>query len=267
MATAKAQRHPIIARSITCRGCGALLILPAEAITTDCPYCDTPYAIEQIEQREYDAPDVILPFNLDRSSARAALVEWFRKDPPDDNPKIAAGYGVYLPVWLFNMGGELKWAGQMYRNKHLVPISGARVVSHYDLLVPATKRLPASLLPGLRRFDLTHLQPFDLRLLAGWPAETHQVTAADASLRAREAALGLERQDILETENRAIENLRLSSSSMLVESYRLALLPVWLTYYILDEKKYEVLINGQTGHVTADHPPKGLVGWVKDLLD
>lgn len=267
MATAKAHRHAMIARTITCRGCGALMILPPEVLTTDCPYCDTPYALEQVEQRELDAPDTILPFAIDRQAARAAMIEWFRQDPPDENPKVAPVFGVYLPVWLFDVGGEIKWAGTITRNKHQIPISGARVVSHPNLLVPATRRLPAALLPALEGFNLSKLQSFDLRHLAGWPAETHQVTASDASLKAREAALQLERQDIEITENPPINQLRLNSSSMLVDSYRLVLLPAWLTYYMLEERKFEVLINGQNGQVTAERPAKGLLGWVKNLLD
>jgi len=195
------------------------------------------------------------------------LIEWFRQDPPDENPKISPAYGLYLPVWLFNMGGEVKWAGQIARNKHLIPISGARIVSQLDILIPATKRIPSALIPALQDYNLAALQPFDLRHLAGWPAETHQVTAADASLKAREIALNCERQNILDTETPSVNNLKVNSSSMLVNSYRLALLPAWLTYYVIGERKYEVFVNGLSGAVTADRPAKGLLGWVKDLLD
>ena len=58
------------------------------------------------------------------------------------------------------------------------------------------------------------------------------------------------------------------TANMLVESYRLVLLPVWLTRYTLgdDPQRCELLINGQTAEVLGEKPDRGLPGWVKNLL-
>jgi tetratricopeptide (TPR) repeat protein len=49
MATAKAQNRPVSMQAVRCSGCGANFVLPPEVITQTCPYCQTPYAINQVE--------------------------------------------------------------------------------------------------------------------------------------------------------------------------------------------------------------------------
>jgi tetratricopeptide (TPR) repeat protein len=267
MATAKAQNRPVSMQAVRCSGCGANFVLPPEVITQTCPYCQTPYAINQVEVRTLDAPDSILPFCLTAEQARAALKEWLEGDPPEGAVKLARPSGVYLPVWLFNMGGQVDWNGYVYKNKQRVPVSGTRVVGRQNLLIPAAKRLPDPLAPALRGYDLDALQPYDARYLAGIPAETFQVAAGDASLEARQMALQLESRAALESElDRSVSDFSLRTTHMLVEGYRLALVPLWLAYYMVDERRYDVAINGQTGAVTGERPEKGVLGWMKSLF-
>ena len=63
-----------------------------------------------------------------------------------------------------------------------------------------------------------------------------------------------------------IDDFVMRTNNMLVEGYRLALVPLWLVYYVVDERRYQVAINGQTGAVTAERPEKGLLGWVKGMF-
>jgi predicted RNA-binding Zn-ribbon protein involved in translation (DUF1610 family) len=271
MATAKAQRRPVQTRAIACRGCGSNFILPAHIITQTCPYCATPYALEQIEMRQLDAPDGILPFTIAERRAKLALRAWFQQHDllQPQPPKVARGLGIYLPAWLFDVGGQIDWTGLIYREKRTVPVSGARVVGEYGLVVPATKRLGPELRPAFWQFDLSVIQPFDLRFLADWMAETFTITAADAALEARKQAQEKLKCEIQAAElDQVVQNFNMRTANMLVESYRLVLLPVWLTSYTLgaDPQRYELLINGQTAEVLGQKPERGLAGWVKNLL-
>jgi tetratricopeptide (TPR) repeat protein len=270
MATAKAQRKPVQARAISCRGCGSNFILPPHIITQTCPYCATPYALEQVEMRQLDAPDGIIPFTIGEQRAKQALRAWFQQaDLAQRQPRVTRGLGIYLPVWLFDVGGQIDWTGQIYKEKRAVPVSGARVVGEYGLLVPATQKLGADLRPAFWQFDLSVVQPFDLRFLADWMAETFTISAADAALEARrQAQEKLKRQVQAEELDQAVQNFTMRTANMLVESYRLVLLPVWLASYTLgaDPRRYELLINGQTAEVLAQKPDGGVTGWVKNLL-
>jgi hypothetical protein len=273
MATAKAQRKPVQARVIPCRGCGAELILPPNRITQTCPYCATPYAIEQAEMRQMDAPDSIIPFCVSEQRAVQALRRWFQHTgqlQEGRTPHVARGVGTYLPAWVFDVGGQVDWSGQIYKNKRFFPVSGTRVVGEYGLLVPATKRLGPDLLPAFWQFDLSALQPFDLRFLADWTAETFSISAADAALEARKQAQEKLKREIQAGEmDQAVQDFSMRTANMLVEAYRLVLLPVWLASYTLgsDPQAYDLLINGQTSEVLGQRPEdQGLGGWLRNLL-
>jgi hypothetical protein len=268
MVTAKAQHKPITAQAVTCTGCAASFILPPETLTQTCPYCNTPYAVEQIEMRQLDAPDGVLPFALDEEGARRCLRAWLEKNAPEGPLRVSHGIGIYLPVWMFNMGGQVDWSGWIVKQKRYVPVSGSRVVGRYDILVPASQHLPERLLSAIYSFDLDGLQPYDPRYLAGILAETFQISAAQASLKAREMAMRDEKRDILASEARgAVEGFSMRTSNMLVESYRLALLPFWKIFFLAGERRYDIVVNGQNGKITGERPSRGLLGWVKELLE
>jgi hypothetical protein len=65
-----------------------------------------------------------------------------------------------------------------------------------------------------------------------------------------------------------------SSQNISVESFKLNLLPVWMTELPFDGRTHLVLINGQSGVVASDIPDKaqtgesegGLMGFLADLL-
>jgi len=59
---------------------------------------------------------------------------------------------------------------------------------------------------------------------------------------------------------------------MTVESFRLNLLPVWMTELPFGGREHLVLINGLNGTVKSDLPEKsnksgGLLEWLGDLLE
>ena len=56
--------------------------------------------------------------------------------------------------------------------------------------------------------------------------------------------------------------LKLSSTGLIFESYKLVLVPLWILYYrdrpANKDKQYTVVVNGQTGQVRGDKPARGL---------
>jgi hypothetical protein len=268
MATAKAHRKPIQARSITCSGCASTFLLPPQVITHICPSCGAAYAIEQIEVRQLDAPDGIIPFRLDEVAARHALDAWLQQHIPGEQWHVARGSAIYLPAWIFALGGQIDWKGRLYRNKKWVPISGSRVVGEDDVIIPGSPRPELNLEAVFRHFDLAAIEPFDLRYLANWVAETFQISAADASLKARLQAIERMRIDIQAREaDQSIDSFQLHTSNMLVTEYRLVLLPVWLNTYVYKDKSHSVLINGQSGKLEGKPPTPSVSGWFKQLFN
>jgi hypothetical protein len=121
----------------------------------------------------------------------------------------------------------------------------------------------------LSTFELSATRPYDPRYLANWTAEVYDVPMADASLDARSRAYTQLKRN-LPGDIASLFNLKTSSASLTIESFKLVLLPVWITKIPFNNQKLLVLINGQNGVVQGDTPSKpksGLFDWLEDLLD
>jgi len=129
---------------------------------------------------------------------------------------------------------------------------GDQIVDLDDIRLPGTQRLGdlwAEALPG---YDLSAAQPFTEGYLADWPAETYQIELGDASLDARQITRDQMRQRV---DDRILEqhrNLSVNSTDLMIESFRLILLPAWLTHYQnAKSQRVDLLMNGQNGVVVT----------------
>ncbi|MFT3892389.1 MAG: hypothetical protein QM730_12205 [Anaerolineales bacterium] len=143
-----------------------------------------------------------------------------------------------------------------------------------DLPIPASRKLKLSGVFSrlISTFDLKSVKPYDPRFLADWPAEVYDVPLSEASLDARELTY---EKYIRELPNKIFDMqiVHVSSANLFIESFKLVLLPVWMTELRFGRREYLVLINGQNGGVASDLPEKkkeksgGLLEWLGDLLD
>jgi DNA-directed RNA polymerase subunit RPC12/RpoP len=266
LATARGHLQPVSMRQLRCEGCAIEFTLTPETLSVTCPYCESVYVTETAENREIVPPQALIPFLLNQDEARQALGKWFRRydiAPVHLSPIV----GIYLPVWTFDVSGEIKWTGQEPQGDNWVPVSGNYYVLQDDYLVLACKRTSARLVKTLQDFDLGQLVEYDAGYLADWPAERYQLALADASLRARSGILKeLRGHSTGLTGGRDIRDLRLNSHRMIVESFKQVLLPVWFAHYKHQETTYEVFINGQTGNVSGERDQRvvnKLISWLR----
>jgi hypothetical protein len=63
-----------------------------------------------------------------------------------------------------------------------------------------------------------------------------------------------------------IRDLTLSSAGIVIESFKLILLPIWVGSYRYQDEDYKVVVNGQTGTVRAERPRGGLRRLLDDIL-
>jgi hypothetical protein len=99
----------------------------------------------------------------------------------------------------------------------------------------------------------------------------YDIPLAEASLDARGRAYAKFREDL----PHKLGSTRLvhsSSAKMTVDSFKLVLLPVWMTELPFGGRGHLVLVNGQNGTVASDLPDKktkkgGLMDWLGDLLE
>lgn len=276
MATMKGHGKPLQEQVFHCNGCCAEFILPPKQISAVCAYCASPHVVSLEKSRDLVAPDTIIPHVFDQKKAVRTLVEWVEENKIKPETRVELPRGVYLPMWIFDIGGMVNYTAEVVvsedseynnnRREHkVIRVNEDYPVMESGLALPASRKLSAVFMKLIPTFDLDALLQYDPRYLSGWLAEVYDVPMGEASLDARSMAFK-EVKKRLPHSLGGIKPLRISSAGMLVESFKLALLPVWLTELPFDGRKHLVLINGQSGVVKSDLPEKDEEGGLFDFL-
>jgi hypothetical protein len=265
MATARGHGKPLQEQVFHCNGCGAEFILPPKLISASCVYCDSPHVVGLEKTRDLLAPDGILPHAFNQKHATQLLIQWVEDNQIQPEKKVDLPRGLYLPLWTFDVGGAIDYTGEMIepdedsfgRNPQpkIVRITDQYPVIVDDLPLPASRKLSAVFLKLIPAFDLKSVKPYDPRFLADWPAEIYDVAMADVSLDARSQVYARYQRELPQL----LHGLKLShtsSANLAIESFKLILLPVWMTELPFDGREHLVLINGQGGMVASDIPDR-----------
>ncbi|MBI2331615.1 MAG: hypothetical protein HYU84_05555 [Chloroflexi bacterium] len=281
MATMKGHGKPLQEQVFHCNGCGAEFILPPQQISANCAYCDSPHVVNLEKSKDLIAPNSILPHAFDQKRAIRLLIDWVGSNNIKPEKKVDLPRGIYLPMWTFDIGGDIDYTAEVVedednpfterREKKVTRINDKYPVMMNDIALPASRKLSAVFMRLLPAFDLSALKPYDPRYLASWLAEVYDVPMADASLDARSQAFNRIKKQMPHLLG-GINIVHTSSAGMLVESFKLALLPVWMTELPFGGREHLVLINGQSGVVQSDLPSHeeesgGLLNFLADLLN
>ncbi len=266
LSTAKGHSQPVAMRLLQCMGCAVEFVLAPETLSLTCPYCDAVYVTETAETRELLPPQALIPFATTQDDVKLTLRAWV-KQHKIERPRVSPIVGMYVPVWTFDIGGELIWRGFQRRGDNWVQVSGSHHLLRDDVLIPATQKRSKPLGPAIHEFDYDGLVAYDSRFLADWPAERYQLTLAEASLQARKQVVtDIRRHSHQLTDGESIKDFSLNTMNMVVESYKLILLPLWLIHLQVDDAMYDVVVNGQNGRVYGEHPQSlagKLFSWIK----
>lgn len=270
VSTAKGHQQARATQAFECSACGAVYLLSPEILSITCLHCDSTYSIVQAEVREVILPEGVIPMQLTEDRADSALREWFlteyKKRP---KVRLESLKGVYLPAWTFDLGGKIKWTGYIeYQENQPVPVRDFGVIHFDDVFVPASKPEPKYYQRLLSGFAAGDVVPFRPDYLANWLAESYQVSMADAAVAARAQTFKLAQQEQYQKAGLSrVQNLQFYSDDIMVESYKLVLVPVWIARLAVDGEEDEVLINGKSGQVYAKKPPglmRRALDWLKD---
>lgn len=257
-------------RTLTCQGCGATVTLLPTQVSTECPFCGTPQVVIKVESRELIQPGGVIPFEFDASAvfghARRFLEERrFRPSDLDGQSTVIPPRPVYVPFWTFNVSGEITWSGftvdREFRQSRLIPTGGVLGAFYDEVLVPATKSLPAEHLSALR-FDTNALVPYSTDLLADWPAEIYSVSMSDAAVlahaQAHKKSEAIVQQDVELGMAGTVQNAKVEKTDLSVDSYKLALLPIWITGYTYKGQQYQLLNQRPNGAGARQRPAQQL---------
>jgi DNA-directed RNA polymerase subunit RPC12/RpoP len=290
LATAKGHALPAGMQACRCEGCQATLLV-AGTLSTHCPYCGSSQIIETLSTSMIP-PEGVIPFGIDAATAQAAFRTWLETRFRGRRVRTTRVRGVYLPVWTFQLLGELAWRGVeaeqkrglggftfgesgIHAKSRRVPGMQRRAHegSHYvmidDVPVPASHKVPYALRAIHAGFDWSQAVAYDPSYLSDWPAELYEITVSDASLVARRQVLEQARSKVqLQAEAQVgnLQDLQIFPRNLAVDSYKLMLAPAWIANYRYEEVTYTVVVNGQTGAVAGQEPPGALKKLVSSLL-
>ncbi len=266
LATAKGHRKPESTPTFQCEACGATYLLEAETLSLTCAHCGSTYAIEHASPEELIPPQGIVPFSVSHDQANRGLRRWLESSGIEGVERISELRGVYLPAWTFDITGEAPFRYKRRESDVWIPARGNELVLHNDLPVPASHRLPETLVEEFHSFDLSDMKTYDGARLAGWPAETYQIPPADAAMAARWHVVKEAREKANSQLYGQVKDFQMSATELLISAYRLVLLPFWLAEYTFEGERYRALVNGQTGAVRAEQPRRGFGAVLRWLL-
>ena len=285
MATARGHGKPLQEQVFHCNGCGAEFLLPPKQLSASCAYCNSPHVVSLEKSKDLLAPDGIIPHAFNQKQAVKLLIKWVEENQIKPEKQVELPRGLYLPLWTFDIGGAIDYTYEMVvmeeevfsrrGEKKVIRMSDQYPVMVDDLPLPASRKPSSVFLKLIPTFDTKSIQPYDPRFLADWPAEIYDVPMADASLDARSRVFKKYKQELPQMLN-SINIVHTSSANLQVESFKLNLLPVWMTEIPFGGRTHLVLINGQNGVVYSDlqeeqdraeEEPGGLFGFLADLLD
>lgn len=277
-------------RVARCANCGAQVAYDGRATATECVFCGSPQVLEQESNRNALRPESLVPLDVGRETVERSFRAWvgglwFRPDALRKLREFRA-IGVYVPFWTYDARVHSDWsadAGYYYyvqvptvvlvngkpqmqmrteRRVRWEPAWGARDDAYDDLLVHASRGLPAGLAAKLGTFDLSKLVPYRPEYLAGWRAEEYALDLATGWNSAQERIVAEQRSRCSgDVPGDTQRNLRVHDRISDVR-WKHVLLPLWSLTYTHDGRSYAVLIHGQTGRVVGDAP----YSWVKILL-
>jgi hypothetical protein len=265
ISTAAGRSKALATRSFECRACGAVFLLAPETLSLTCPHCESAYSINKSEMRELVPPEGIIPFKFQAVEALKLAREWVRQThSPKKAPHFTPRTGIYLPAWTFDVAGYVGWRGRIHEEDAIINVSGKEVIDYDDIFVPASAPLPPYYEELLVQFRAADVVPYDQDYIANWLAETYKISMSDAALEARSQAFKDAKKTLArKDELRRISGLKFTSDEMILTSFKLVLVPVWIGHYSLNGDSHDLTINGYNGTVFGPKPP----GKLRKLAD
>ena len=257
-------------KAYSCTSCGAELVCEETTAATSCPYCGNPTVIPG--QFAMDKPDYVIPFEVDKDSAIAALKNYYQGKflLPSSFTKsnhIEKIQGVYVPFWMFNgyVDADLtlraERSQQTRAGEYLITktrhysLRRAGKVFFSKIPVDASTKMPDDLMDSIEPYDYGKLKPFSMSYLPGFLANKYDENKEECAKRADTRAANTTVPAVLSTVS--------GYDSTVVEAQKLdvhrdrteyALLPVWILSTTWNKENFLFAMNGQTGQLTGNLP-------------
>lgn len=278
------QSHTEEISMIQCKNCGANQHIEEHYKSLHCVYCSMPLIIEDAHKEEWILPGAVLPFQIDQEKAHQMFQRWVKSLwwAPNKLQKASLDpqntKGLYSPYWTFDAQLSADYSGQrgdyyyvsvpyttsvngktvtrvrQERRTRWSPAFGSISGFVDDTLIPASKQKSGMIPVKVARWNLKELKPFNSSYLSGFVTEKYTIPLKEGHLDAQEEARNIAkvwvRRDIGgDTQRITSMDMKLSE-----ETFKHILLPVYISAYQYQGKRYNFFVNGQTGIVSGQRP-------------
>ncbi len=258
-------------RVYVCQTCAGEIVADETTGAASCPYCGNPVVMK--EQFAGDLkPDYVIPFQLDKKAAMAALKRHYSGKPLlpkvfTEQNHIEEIKGVYVPVWLFDADAEanLRWkatrvrtwgdSNYIYTETQHYSVTRGGTIGFQQVPVDGSTKMDDTLMESIEPFDFSRAVDFQTAYLAGYLADKYDVNAQQSEERANERIRRSTEDAFAATVSGYTTLVPVARSVHLrggVAKY--ALYPVWLLNTSWNGKRYHFAMNGQTGKFVGDLP-------------
>lgn len=275
-----AQSHSMELTMLQCSNCGATQHIEDNYKSLHCVYCTAPLIIEDQYTEEWILPGAVLPFSFKVEKAHQIFKKWVDGLwwAPNNlqRASLSPEYtkGLYIPYWTFDAQLASSYSGQRGdyyyvtvtrgsgKNKRTTQerrtdwssVSGNVSGFVDDTLIRATKNQSIQIPLSVARWKLEDLKTFDTSYLAGYVTEKYTIPLKDGHLTATDKAEDIAknwiRRDIGGDEQRISDmDMKLTE-----ETFKHILLPLYISSYNYNNKRYNFYVNGQTGAIHGDRP-------------
>ncbi len=268
---------------VKCHACGAVIMMPANVVTQDCPFCGVHLESQPHATEPFIEATAVLPFKIDQAGAKAAFQNWIRglwfapnalKQIADLNKLV----GIYTPFWTFDamtltyyqgQRGTHYWVNEDYvanvngrnerrtrRVQHTNWQSASGAVRHWfdDVTVLASRGMPTEYAQDLDPWDLKALTNFKAEFLSGFRTERYQVGLEEGFSRAKQLMEPTLHALICRDIGGDAQRVQQATSQYSGITFKHILLPIWISAYRYGGALHRILINARTGEVQGSRP-------------
>ena len=254
-----------------CQSCGAQLLADPHDAVRQCPYCGNNIILESKFNGEHK-PNRVLPFILDETQAKQALMDFYRKKPflPKafkNKNRLQEVKGVYVPFFLYDgtVHGNLMAKASNSRSYR----EGDYIVTktdHYTLYregnilfenVPCdgSSNMPDEYMDSVEPFDYSKLVDFNTQYMAGYIADQYDVSKEENKDRAYSRMKNSTRKALLATCIGFQQVIPLYEQCNVTEGdIEYVYLPVYMLTTKWQNKTFLFAINGTNGKVAGELP-------------
>ncbi|MBO6158497.1 MAG: TFIIB-type zinc ribbon-containing protein [Firmicutes bacterium] len=270
----KAAASPASMPVYVCRSCGAEVVTPSQTTgSLTCPYCSNNIVLTEQFSGAL-VPDGIIPFRIMPDKLSDEVRSYYKKKmflPKGFFSRNSIGpvTGVYVPFWIFDcdVTGDIAFSaekrGATYRRGDTEYTEYERYrlerkvsMSFAGISLDASKKMPNDLMDSVQPYDLSQLQPFDIRYLAGFVADRFDESSQESRQRATERMKNTGANVAMSRATQGFHSVSIISSSLQTVVKRAAyiLLPVYLLNLTYEGQPYQFAVNGQSGKVIGKLP-------------